>query len=401
MESQKNQRTKCWTTVPIKKVYVETVCLHDFCDSCEIFNFALFCRNIKIFPKSITRIELHAKSNRLYAQCINDPFVYAIEITSGVVIQTIKYADEGHASFELRNTFTVSPCGTLIFTKCLNEDQIKCIRVSNDEQIGQFRIPISLATRKYSVTSLTYHPDKNLMACSIFGDVINSCLFMMYSECDSRKEEHDFVNRYDVDLEPNFHTLDEWRTNRTHAINGDDFNTGIGIKSILNRIDDLFFMAIRSPQNDDGIDQFKEMQQFFDKFHMESSQMIGDGNENMASHSQNQVVEQSDKIDAHSNEISSASGESKKGDFKSNSLFEKSTGRKSWQLQSTTKLSSKSNNDSLSDSSNHTIEDSQPYKETNRTKNSDDHELSNATYSIESNTSKRSNLTFEISTAKK
>lgn len=354
----------------------------------------LLHRKIKIFPKSIARIELHAKSNRMYVQCINDPLVYAIEITSAVVIQTIKYADEGHTSLDTRNTFTVSPCESLLFTKCPSEDQIKCIRVSNEEQFGQMRIPISLATRKYSVTSLTYHPSKNLIACSIFGDVISSCLFVMYNESDVMKKEHD--SRYEDDLQHDIHALEEWHNGRSQEF-GDTAEVGIksiAIDSILNRIDDLFFMAIRSPQQDDT-DQFKEMQQFLEKLRLESPKMLTDGNQRSAT-TPNGKSDVSNKVEAYLTELSSASGESKKGEPKSNSLFEKPNVRASWQLQSTSKVSSKSD-DSHSDSSHHTFEVTKPAKQKTQSKRSDDNEMSNATYSIESDMSKRSNLTFEIS----
>lgn len=118
-------------------------------------------RKIKIFPKSIARIELHAKFNRLYVQCINDPLIYVIETTSVVVVQTIKYSDHDHNTvMEIWNSFTISPCGSMLFVKCPNDDQIKCMRLSNEEQIAEIRIPISC---KYSITSLAYHPNKNLL----------------------------------------------------------------------------------------------------------------------------------------------------------------------------------------------------------------------------------------------
>lgn len=345
-----------------------------------------FDRKIKIFPKSIVKLELHAKSNRLYVQCMNDPLIYAIEITSAVVIQTINFINEADLSTEFRTTFTVSPCGSLIFTKCINDDQIKCIRISNDEQIGHFRIPISVATRKYSVTSLTFHSNKNLVACSIFGDAINSCLILMYNENDSIKNAHDVTNQYEDDLEHSVHTLDEWHTKRAQEIRDLDATNGIkshAIDSILNRIDDLFFMAIQSPQYSNDIDQFKEMQQFLETFRLESPQLNTTDDQHQ--------IEQMDKVDAYSNEVSCASGESKKSNLKSNVITEMPNIRNSWQLQSTTKISSKDT--SNSDSSHHTFDITKKNK-------SDENEMSHATYSIESDTSKHSNLTFEVSTGK-
>lgn len=321
----------------------------------------------------------------MYVQCINDPLVYVIETTSAVVIQTIN--NNSNYKTTTRNTFTVSPCGSLLFTKCPNDDQIKCNRVSNEEAIGQFRIPISLASRKYSVTSLTFHPNKNLLAFTIFGDVISSCLFIMCSECDGMsKPLDDDMIRYEDNIRRNFPNLDDFRKIQNTV----DGNQTITIDSILNRIDDLFFMAIRNTQQTEN-DQFNEMQQFLTKFRLETPQMITDANELTASNP-NGISEVINKVEAYFNELSSASGESERIDTKNNGLFEKSNAlRASWQLQSTTK-----SHDSHSNSSNHTFGIDETNEPNEESKRSDENEKSDATYSIETDTSKRSNLTFEV-----
>lgn len=154
-------------------------------------------------------MELHVKSNRLYVQCVNDPLIYAIETTSAIIVKTIRFADDYHITLELRNTFTVSPCGTVIFTKSAHEDQIKCIRISNEEHLGQFRIPISLTTKKYAVTSLCYHPSKDLISCSIFGDTIHSCLFLLCHETEEMSKRHGSIirNKEQISWEHDLNTL--------------------------------------------------------------------------------------------------------------------------------------------------------------------------------------------------
>lgn len=213
------------------------------------------------------------KSNRLYVQCVNDQLIYAIETTSAIIVKTIRFADDYHITLELRNTFTISPCGSLIFTKSAHEDQIKCIRISNEELVGQFRIPISLTTKKYAVTSLCYHPSKDLISCSIFGDTIHSCLFLMCHETAEMSKRHSSVipSRDDLNWEHDLSTLQQWYTNRSQEITVTDGPNGIALDSILSRIDDLFFMAIQSPHNLSENGQLKDMQMFLQKFPLDST----------------------------------------------------------------------------------------------------------------------------------
>lgn len=362
-------------------------------------------RKIKIFPKSIVRIELHAKFNRLFVQCINDPLIYTIETTSAVVIQTVKYSDHDHnALLEFRNSFTVSPCGSLLFVKSPNDDQLKCIRLSNEEQIAEIRVPISLTTRKYSVTSLAYHPNKNLMVCSIFGDSISSSLLFMCNEADTEQsgqpsnDLNEFCDLND-NLNQSYHALDEWQKHHEQEFIAatDKGIKSIAIDSILNRIDDLFFMAIRSPkQTDDGSggrgdggdggvnDQFKEVQEFLEKIRLDSSESKVNGHRfAVDDHSD----ERDNHLNAHSNESSSRSG----GDSNRHDS-------KGYRMLPVTKQSAR--NASQSDTSHHTF-DVEPsaikQRNTVAVPKDDDNEPSNATFSVQSdNTSNQSNLTFEI-----
>lgn len=368
-------------------------------------------RKIKIFPKSITRIELHAKLNRLFVQCSDDPLIYSIETTSAVVIQTIKYSDHDHNTLlEIRNTFTVSPCGSLLFVKCPNNDQINCMRLSNEQQIVEIPLPISLTTRKYSITSLAYHPSKNLIVCSIFGDLINSSLFLICYETDieqSSQPPNDANQLYDsndLNLNRSFHALDQWQKNHEQDFIAatDNGIKSIAIDSILNRIDDLFFMAIRSPKHSDDnaadIDQFKEVQEYLEEIHINSKQS--------KAHERNQSNEKSNinVNNTHSNERSSQSDDSNRQDTKNgfNMLsMSNQNARTPWQLRHTSNASmSHSNDESQSNASNHTfsIEATAPkqHKAVVSPK-SDENELSNATFSIQSESmSNHSNLTFEI-----
>lgn len=360
--------------------------------------FFLANRKIKIFPKSIARIELHAKLNRLFVQCINDPLIYTVETTSAVVIQTIKYSDHDHnALLEFRHTFTVSPCGSLLFVKSPNEDQLKCIRLSNEEQIAEIRMPISLTTRKYSVTSLAYHPNKNLMVCSIFGDSINASLFFICNESDTEQggQQSNDLNEFygfNDNLNQSYHALDEWQKNHEQEFIAatDNGIKSIAIDSILNRIDDLFFMAIRSPkrnEDDDGgggqNDQFKEVQEFLEKIRIDPSESKVDGNRfSIENERRNR-----DDAEYHSNEPSSQSGDSSRHDSKG------------YRMLPVTKPTLRSDDASQSDTSHHTfdVEPMAMKRNTVAIPTIDDNEQSNATFSVQSDsTSNQSNLTFEV-----
>lgn len=357
-------------------------------------------RKIKIFPKSIARIELHAKFNRLFVQCINDSLIYIIETTSAVLIQTIEYSD--HTLLEFRNTFTVSPCGSLLFVKSPNDDELKSIRLSNEEEIAEIRLPIPLTTRKYSITSMAYHPNKNLMVCSIFGDAINSSLFLMCNDTDTEQngqQSNDLNEFYDLNdnLNQSYHALDKWKKNHEQEFIAatDNGIKSIAIDSILNRIDDLFFMAMRSPkQNDDGSggpptgdagsnDQFKEVQEFLEKIRIDSSESKLNGHQFVI---ENQTVERENHL--YSNEPSSHSGDSHRLDLNG------------YRMLPVTKPNVRNVTESQSDTSHHTFDvepSASKQHDTVLLPKNDDNEQSNATFSVQSDsTSNQSNLTFEI-----
>lgn len=328
-------------------------------------------------------MELHVNFHHLYVQCFNDPLIYAIETTSAIVVQTIKTTSEEIISLENQNTFTVSPCGSFIFSKCPNDDQVKCIRTSNEEQIGQFRIPISLTTRKYTVTSLNFHPTQNVIACSIFGDQINSCLFLMYNETDATNKQHKTTDRRDEDRD--FNSFAELHNNRPlEMFSNDENQSKPAFVSILNRIDDLFCIAIQSPKHTNDYDRLKEMHAFLQKLRVDSTQsVVCDSIRQFAPLNQanRNECQYSDNID------NSDSTKSKGSEFEKNN---------SERMQER-KMFSKSSGESQSNDSCHTFRIETRNK--HNSKNGVDNDISNATYSIQSSTSDPSNfssLTYEV-----
>lgn len=209
-------------------------------------------RKIKIFPTGVLVIELHPKLNRLYVQCVNDPILYVIETTSAVVIQTMQLSDDiqSFPNASERKLFTISPCGSLIFTNLSHHEKIDCFQLSHAEKIGQFLVPLSIAARSFKVTSIAFHPTMNLMACTVFGDLIDSSIFLAYHD----DGKANMPAKYDKN---EFSLASELYGPRSNVPIISSSNT---IASILEQIDHLFFMAVHSPKSINDLERLKKMQ---------------------------------------------------------------------------------------------------------------------------------------------
>lgn len=338
-------------------------------------------------------MDLHVKSNRLYIQCINDPLIYAIETTSAIVIQTVKYTDETDI-MPMRNTFTMSSCGSLIFTTNCHEDQIKCFRISDGVCVGHIRIPISLMVKKYAVTSLAYHPNKNVIACSIFGSSIRSCLFLMCNETDDDKKEREPFIRDEEDYVER--DISGWHDLRSQGMMSMSMNEmkPTEFESILNRIDELFFLAIRSPNHmEDAKGQLIDVQSLLHNFSMATLQESPSDRRNNEKGSANDMSSRSLQSEQSKTKIEPFGESTKTIEF----LQELKALQSSKLIKSNSKAI-----DSESSSSRHTFQVERKFNSNKKSKSISnlnekiEADLSNATYSIESDASKHSNLTFEI-----
>lgn len=262
--------------------------------------------------------------------------------------------DDDLIKSEFQNTFTISPCGFLIFTKSPHEDQIKCFRISNEECIGQFRIPLSFIAKKYTVTSLSYHPYKDLIMCTVFG-LIHSCMFLL---CDERN----LTIKNGSDFEGHIRNLQECQTSQSQEV----IKTN-EINCILNRIDDLFFMAIRSSVG------FMDMELLLGKLSIDSS--IADPVNKFKTIAQNTNGE---RTNISSNVNSNESVESENGPR----IFD--------EAKRTANYSSKSI-DSQSNSSRYTYQIDKHTKSRRKFKQNYEYELNSQT-----DLSEQSNCTFEI-----
>lgn len=262
-----------------------------------------------MFATGILKIELHPKLNRLYVQCINDPLIYVIEATSAIVIQTIHVSNDLQSFSNLieRKIFTISPCGSLIFmNNSQNHEIIECFQLSNEEKIGQYPLPISIATRTFRLTSISCHPTKNLMACTIFGDSITSNLFVLCHEsvkatpsitansmASTIKHSGEMINS---DALHTFRSTSDSHTNASNAI-----------ASILEQIDDLFFMAVQSPSHISDFERLKDMQFTLQKLQISTERRASDHcqtdklpNSMHTTEASNSDVSYSNNVHAHS-----------------------------------------------------------------------------------------------------
>lgn len=354
-------------------------------------------RKIKLFPTSVLKIELHPKSNRLYVQCANDPLIYVIETTSAIVMQTLNTSIGSGLEFsqQKRSTFNISPCGSKIFTSNSIENRIECINLTNISERNFFHIPVSLATRKMSITSFSYHPQKHLLATGIFGDILNASLYLIAYENETASKTNqmkasDFSFGKDVDLERDLHKLEEWHNIRTINNNVDNKFKPNTFDSILNRIDDLFFMAIQTPKHTDDYEQLKDMQSALEKLQRLSQVQIPTSpNERDAVQTEYiENVNEKHKIDLRSHSESSESinivGTVEHVEKNDQIVFFDKKQKRNERKKS---------NDSKSSHGTFVLNETQNKK---ANKQLSDEDAKDGTYSIQSNGSERSNLTFEI-----
>lgn len=351
----------------------------------QLFFFFSFCRKIKVFPTSILKIELHPKSNRIYVQCANDPMIYAVETTTAIVMQSLNscidhMVDFSQYSLHKRPIFTIAPCGTQIYTNNGIDSRVECINLQNDTDRNNIHIPSSLTTRKMTITMLSYHPNKHLIACSVFGSFLNATLYLIASESVPNTMVMDpthpnFCFGKDIDLERDLHYLEEYHNKR--AVNdtiGKNLPQSNTVDSILNRIDDLFFIAIQTPKHTDDYEQLKDMQVVLDKLQPTLNTP--------------QTKLQDEAVQGNEMKFKNDSEHSASTNIEPIVTYQEN--EKITFLENDKKLTEKNSKDSKSSHETFIMDDG-TVSTKNKKQISDD-----GTYSIESGKSKQSNLTFEI-----
>lgn len=200
----------------------------------------------------MSNIELDAKGYRLYVQGVNDSLIHSIEITSGIVIQTI---GESHVQCSIgRQTFTVAPCGSMWF-KSIDGAKIGCWNQSNADAVNTLKLPI-VGGRAF-ISSLIYHPSKLLLACTIYGDTKSTCILLMGCENINGMHQPLQTIQNDNDHDETVSAYIEMPSSKKLVPAARTLGT---FGNILNRIDDLFALAIKSPNRTDDYKQRKQLE---------------------------------------------------------------------------------------------------------------------------------------------
>lgn len=202
-------------------------------------------------------MEIHPFDERLYVQCNNDTLVHCLELTSGIVIRS--WGEPNKINLPLvvqkHRKFTISACGSLLFTT--QNDQIHCWNYLDDEKCDELKIISKSNESKAFISTMHYHPNLLLMVCSIYGEdnTISICLMSYENEGDDLLNEIKInEGNNENELEQDLLALERWHRIRQNVLENDEkaINT---FDKILDRIDNLFKMAIKKPNRTDDFKQ--------------------------------------------------------------------------------------------------------------------------------------------------
>lgn len=206
----------------------------------------------------IRKMDIHPGGGRIYVQCINDPQTHCVEIVSGVIIQTIgSRIDNSTVQHSNRSQLVVSSCGSIIFTA--HNCEIFGWNYLNGTKITSKKIsPTDADTlsigKNIFISSIAVHPKKSsLLSCTLHGyGGVDGAIIMILLNIQADRSES-IVNpdmvRNAEDSSNDREALESW-----HQIRKDVLVDDPPIDSfddILDRIDNLFHMAIKSPNRTD------------------------------------------------------------------------------------------------------------------------------------------------------
>lgn len=234
-------------------------------------------RKIKVFASGVLGIRLHPKFNRLYVQCVNDPIIYVIETMTALVIQTIQLSSDAQSlplSAHDRKTFTISPCGFLIFANTSGHDRIECFKISTGEKVAEYLTPIPIAARSFKITSVKYHPNMNVMVYTIFGDSIEANMFVLYH--DNGKDGVNVEQKHTLRNVGEHMMKNEAERSFFDALYAMPSISSACVSdaliSILEQIDDLFMVATPSPRQNGDFDRLNDMQRTLQRLQVSADQ---------------------------------------------------------------------------------------------------------------------------------
>lgn len=221
----------------------------------QIYLINMHFRSINTITVGIRNMVIHPSGNRMYIQCVKDARAHCIDLSTGVVIQTLGsnttniLSDHKH-----RTQLAISKCGTIVFTSTKHEiihwNHFHETRVMETNLLAN-EFNMNELDETTFISSLTIHPRFNsLVACTLYGH--GNKLPMIILNNQPSKLSSSQINADDLIenvLENEREAIDRWRQIRQEIFANDEH---IGtFDNILERIDDLFNMAVTSPNRTD------------------------------------------------------------------------------------------------------------------------------------------------------
>lgn len=191
----------------------------------------------------------------MYIQCVKDSRAHCVDLSSGVVIQTLGSNTNTTTDHKHRTQLAISKCGTIVFTAVQHE--ITHWNHFHETKIAETCLLASeFDTPELDegafISSLAIHPRLNsVMACAIYGHRNTISMVMLNNQPSKLPQTHNAGDDHAIENveESEREAVDRWRQIR-QEIFAEDEHIG-SFDDILERIDDLFDMAIKSPNRTD------------------------------------------------------------------------------------------------------------------------------------------------------
>lgn len=176
---------------------------------------------------------------RLYAQQKNH-LIDCLDIASQIILNTIDMADHDQ---HIKNKFTISPCGSAIYT--IQWDTILMYNILSGSLQSSFKIPY-VKHRKSYISHLDYHPKLFLLSAAVYG-LNGGVVLLSHTSENYSIENHDEV----------FHrngSDDRWTLIKDHVHPQSSELLG----NIIQRIDDILHQQPHSKHKNETDDLKKK-----------------------------------------------------------------------------------------------------------------------------------------------
>lgn len=203
----------------------------------------------------IRNMLIQPDGQRLYMHCVNNHQTMCVEVASGIVIQSLNASTNANNHRNHCYPLAMTACGTIFFTvnnteiiawDHLNATQMSTMKILPDE------LDMSVIDSSVFISSLAVHPKINtLLSCTLYGASDITTMFLLNNRLDAASAASNAATMHYIEntADTKREAIDRWRQIRQEIfVDDQNINT---IDDILERIDDLFHMAIKSPNRTD------------------------------------------------------------------------------------------------------------------------------------------------------